>query len=97
MLSKNNKEKIKELKKWFVDRTIKGRDIITYNNGFTGIGILKKPQDHITKKINKVFILDVGLNYNGTSIRKNISAEMTISEVKKLSDGIKYVLSENKK
>jgi len=89
------KKDTKELKQWFLDRTIRGRDIIDYEIGFSGVGILKVPSDHFYKGINKIFILDAGLNWNGTKIRKNISADTTPEEARELMNSIKYVLGQH--
>ena len=94
-LTKKMKKDTDEFKRWFLDRTIRGRDIIDYEIGFSGVDILKVPSDHLHKGINKIFILDVGLNWNGTKIRKNIPADTTPKEARGLMNSIKYVLGQH--
>ena len=86
------KEEISRLKKWFIGRTIEGRDIIDYDWGFSAVGFLKEPSDHIHKRVNKIFILDVGVNDSGTKIVNHISCDMKVEEAGELMESIKYVL-----
>ena len=91
-ITKEMKKELSRLKKWFLGRTIEGRDIIDYDWGFTAVGFLKEPSDHINKKVNKIFILDVGLTDNGKKIKKHISCDMKVNEAGELMESIKYVL-----
>ena len=93
-ITKQMRKEIEEIKQWFYEITIEGSDIIDYEWGFSAVGILKKPSDHIHKKVNEIFILDVGLNMKGTKIVKNISADLKVSEAKNLMKSIQYVLGE---
>lgn len=86
------KEKIKEYKQYFYDRTFSGH-IINYLNGFKGVGILITPEDHLTKKINTIWYLEISFNKLGTDIEEIANIEMDLEEaedlIKTLKKGVK--------
>jgi len=79
LITKRMKENLNK-RVWYFYSRIKDGNIITYANSFVGIGILKKPQDHVRKKVNTMWLYEVGFNKKGNRIRELINVEMGLDE-----------------
>jgi hypothetical protein len=77
---------------WYFNGQIKGGNIITYANSFVGIGILKRPQDHVRKKVNTLWLYEVGFNMKGDRIRELINVEMGLGEAEDFLWALKRVI-----
>jgi hypothetical protein len=82
---------------WYFYSRIKGGNIITYANSFLGVGILKRPQDHVRKKINTVWLYEVGFNTKGNRLRELINVEMGLGEAEDFLYCLKRAIVKMKK
>ncbi len=77
--------------------TISTVHMIECPNGFVGVGILKKPQDHIVKNINKIYLCLTGFNKDGTRIVPINEIIMKTNELKILSECINEFIKKMKR
>jgi len=82
-------DKIEIFKEAFYKKTTNGY-IFDNPNGFLALGILKKPTDHIDKKINTMWFFGVGVGKTEDEIVVFEDTPMTIDEV----EGFIKVLTE---
>lgn len=84
------------MKKYLSDRVTKSRRI-DFPNGFVGVGILEKPENHVFEGANSVKILLTGFNNNATRIVPTSEINMTKNELKYLAECINDFLEMIKK
>jgi len=90
------KDRIENCMEFFYEKTLDGH-IIKYLNGFTGVGILEEPDDHITKAANTIWIYGCGFSKNGKRIVENTNILLTEDEAKDLKKCISIALSKHDK
>jgi hypothetical protein len=95
MITKAMKQDIKIHRNWFYERT-SGGHIINYLNGFTAVGVFSEPQDHITEKVNTIWVYGIGFNRRGNKIIENMNLELTEDEAQDLLRCLKIALKRNK-
>lgn len=72
-------EKIQAHLIYFISKTY-GAYISEYFNGFTAVGILNTPTDHIIKGVNTIWFYLVGFNKDGTDIEVKHNNAMRLDE-----------------
>jgi len=82
-ITETMKRKIKKYKNEFYEDTCDGA-VINYLNGFCGVGILEKPQGHITSNINTVWVYQTGFDKKGKKIIELLNIVLTENEAKDL-------------
>jgi len=88
------KEILKDVNKYldyFFSQTIDGH-IIHSLNGFVGVGILDEPRDHLTPKINTIWMFSIGFNHDASEIEEQINIELTVDEAEDIQRTLKICI-----
>ena len=94
-ITDKQKQKIATHKEWFNERTTAGH-VVNYLNGFVGVGVFSKPQDHISKGVNDIWIYGIGFSKNGKRIVENTNVEVTLDEAEDLARCLKIAIKRKK-
>lgn len=90
------KNKIKKYKQDFYEDTVDG-SVMNYLNGFCAVGIMEKPQGHITSNINTVWIYQTGFDEKGKKIIELLNVVLTENEAQDLKRCLTKTLTKHKK
>jgi len=96
LITKRMKENLNKYLGYFYSG-IKDGNVVIYANSFVGIGILKKPQDHVRKKVNTMWLYEVGFNMKGNRITELINVEMGLGEAEDFLWALKRAIKKMKK
>lgn len=95
-ISEERIERIVDELEWFQNKVIDSHSI-RYLNGFTSVGILEIPEDHITPSANTIWIYGIGSNTDDSEIEVNQNIYLTEEEAEDLYRSLKIVLKLHKK